>query len=342
MEKENDYRLTKQVKIFGWSCKLGANSLEDLLTKVGLGGDVEDAAILPIPNSDMVMVKNIDIFTPIVDEPKTMGEIAACNVTNDIFAMNVPEVSGMLVFLAIKTDTPIEIAEGILEGIKYFMEKKIDSKVVGGHTIYSEWPLIGGEASGFVEKNKIIRKGGVRLGDKLILTKPVGLQAISAAYRILKDMPEMLEEYSPNELRNSVDLAIKLMTTPNQDVVKTIHSYEDFSFIHAMSDVTGFGLAGHTKEMLQNSDLSAFIETIPSIKFAQDISNELGYAFDTCLSAETAGGMLMAVDQNKVEEFSNTLTSNGINNWIVGTIDKVKPELVRISENVKYIEITKM
>jgi len=312
------------------------------LTKVGLGGDVEDAAILPIPNSDMVMVKNIDIFTPIVDEPKTMGEIAACNVTNDIFAMNVPEVSGMLVFLAIKTDTPIEIAEGILEGIKYFMEKKIDSKVVGGHTIYSEWPLIGGEASGFVEKNKIIRKGGVRLGDKLILTKPVGLQAISAAYRILKDMPEMLEEYSPNELRNSVDLAIKLMTTPNQDVVKTIHSYEDFSFIHAMSDVTGFGLAGHTKEMLQNSDLSAFIETIPSIKFAQDISNELGYAFDTCLSAETAGGMLMAVDQNKVEEFSNTLTSNGINNWIVGTIDKVKPELVRISENVKYIEITKM
>ena len=290
----------------------------------------------------MVMVKNIDIFTPIVDEPKTMGEIAACNVTNDVFAMNVPEVSGMLVFLAIKTDTPIEIAEGILEGIKYFMEKKIDSKVVGGHTIYSEWPLIGGEASGFVEKNKIIRKGGVRLGDKLILTKPVGLQAISAAYRILKDMPEMLEEYSLNELRNSVDLAIKLMTTPNQDVVKTIHSYEDFSFIHAMSDVTGFGLAGHTKEMLQNSDLSALIETIPSIKFAQDISNELGYAFDTCLSAETAGGMLMAVDRNKVEEFSNTLTSNGINNWIVGTIDKVKPELVRVSENVKYIEITKM
>ena len=290
----------------------------------------------------MVMVKNIDIFTPIVDEPKIMGEIAACNVTNDIFAMNVPEISGMLVFLAIKTDTPIEIAEGILKGIKYFMEKKIDSKVVGGHTIYSEWPLIGGEASGFVEKNKIIRKGGVRLGDKLILTKPVGLQAISAAYRILKDMPEMLNEYSPNELKNSIDLAIKLMTTPNQDVVKTIHSYEDFSFIHAMSDVTGFGLAGHTKEMLQNSELSALIEIIPSIKFAQDISNELGYAFDTCLSAETAGGMLMSVDQNKVEEFSNTLTSNGINNWIIGTIDKVKPEFVRVSENVEYIEITKI
>jgi len=87
-------------------------------------------------------VKNLDIFTPIVDEPDIMGQIAACNVTNDIFAMNVPEISGMLVFLGINKNTPMKIAEGILEGIKYFMEKKIDSKVVGGHTIYSEWPLI--------------------------------------------------------------------------------------------------------------------------------------------------------------------------------------------------------
>jgi len=312
------------------------------LTRAGLTGDVEDAAVLPVPNSDLVLVKNIDIVTPIVDEPKIMGEIAACNVTSDVFAMNVPEISGMLVFLGIKTNTPIEITEGILEGIKDFMEKKVGSKIVGGHTIYSEWPLFGGEASGFVDKNKIIRKGGVRKGDHLILTKPIGLQAISAAYRILKEMPEILDNYSINELRGSIQLAIELMTTPNQDVVKTIHSYEDFSFVHAMSDVTGFGLAGHAKEMLQNSDLSAIIETIPSIKLAQDLSNELGYAFDTCLSAETAGGMLMSIDQNNVEEFSNTLTSNGINNWIIGTIDKVKPEFVRVSENVEYIEITKI
>ena len=297
--------------------------------------------MIPVPNSNLVHVKNIDIITPIVDEPEIMGEIAACNVTNDIFAMNVPEISGMLVFLAIKTDTPLKIAERILTGIKNFMEKKIDSKVVGGHTIFSEWPLIGGEASGFVEKDKIIGKSGVKEGDKLILTKPIGLQAISAAYRILKDMPEMLEKYSSKELKISIDLAIKLMTAPNQSVIKAIHSYKDFSFIHAMSDVTGFGLAGHTKEMLQNSQLSAVIESIPSIKFAQDLSHDLGYAFDTCLCAETAGGMLMSVDPNKAEDFSNTLISNGINNWIVGTIDNANPGLVRVSENAENIEITK-
>jgi len=307
-----------------------------------LGGLIEDAAIVPVPNSDMVQVKSIDIFTPLVDEPEIMGEISACNVTNDIFAMNVPDVSGMLVFLAINKNTPMTIAEGILRGISRFMEQKINSKVVGGHTIYSEWPLIGGEASGFVKKNNLIRKHGVKQGDKLILTKPVGLQPIMAAYRLQKDFPDMLEEYSSNELNKSIELAINLMTTSNQGVVKTIYTYNDFSFIHAMTDVTGFGMAGHLKEMLQNSGLSAIIETIPSIKLSKDLSGELGYAFDDCSCSETAGGMLLAIDPSKVEDFSNALYSNGISNWTVGTIDNKEAELVRISNNVEQIEITKI
>jgi len=309
---------------------------------VGLAGDIEDAAIIPIPNSDLVLVKNIDIFTPIIDEPEIEGEIAACNVTNDIFAMNVPEISGMLVFLAISNRTPIKVAEGILKGIKYFMEEKINSNVVGGHTIYSEWPLMGGEASGYVHKDAIIQKQGVKKGDKLVITKPIGLQAIMASYRILKDFPEMLEQYSTDELQKSIDLAIKIMTTPNQNVVKAIHSYDDFSFIHALSDITGFGLAGHTAELLQNSDLSAIIETVPSIKFSEELSHELGYAFDDCMCHETAGGMIVAVDPTRVEDFTTTLTSNKISNWIVGTIDHVQSGLVRISENVQNIEITKI
>ena len=305
-------------------------------------GFIEDAAIVPVPNTDMVQVKSIDIFTPLVDEPEIMGEIAACNVTNDIFAMNVPEVSGMLVFLAINKNTPMHIAEGILKGIKNFMEQKINSKVVGGHTIYSEWPLIGGEASGFVNKNNLIRKHGVKKGDKLILTKPIGLQAIMAAYRLQKDSPEMLKEFSSNELNESIKLALNLMTTSNQRVVKTIYSYDDFSFIHAMTDVTGFGLSGHLKEMLQNSGLSAVIETVPSIKHSKKLSEEFGYALNECLCSETAGGMLVALDPSKTDDFSNALTSQGISNWVVGVIDNKEPELVRISKEVNYIEIEKV
>ncbi|MHA2326444.1 MAG: AIR synthase related protein, partial [Promethearchaeota archaeon] len=84
------------------------------MKNVGLKGDIEDAAIVAIPNSEIVQVKNLDVFTPIVDEPEIMGQIAACNVTNDIFALNVPEITGMLIFLAINKNTPMEIAEGIL------------------------------------------------------------------------------------------------------------------------------------------------------------------------------------------------------------------------------------
>jgi selenide,water dikinase len=296
--------------------------------------------VLPIPNSELVLVKNLDILTPIIDEPNIMGEIAACNVTNDVFAMNVPEISGMLVFLAVQTSTPDEISEGILKGIKNFMENKINSQVVGGHTIYSEWPLVGGEASGYLHKDEIISKTGVKQSDKLILTKPIGIQAVMAAYRVLKDFPEMLGEYSISELKASIRLAIKIMTTPNQNVVRTIHSYNDFSFIHAMSDVTGFGLAGHTKEMLQNSEFSAIIERIPYIKLARELSEDLGYAFDNCQCHETAGGMIIAVDPSRIEDFSNALTSNSIPNWIVGTIEKTEPGLVKVSENVEYIEVT--
>jgi len=162
-----------------------------------------------------------------------------------------------------------------------------------------------------------------------------------AAYRILKDFPEMLEGYSKNQLKQSIKLAIKIMTTSNQSVVKTIHSYNDFSFIHAMTDITGFGLAGHTIELLQNSNLSALIDTIPSIKLTESLSNELGYAFDECKCAETAGGMLLAVDPLNIDDLSNKLKKNGISNWIIGNIDKIAPGLVRVSENVENIEVTK-
>jgi len=209
------------------------------LANSGLKGDIEDSAIIPVPNTDLVMVKNIDIFTPIIDEPEIMGEIAAANVTNDVFALNVLEISGMLVFLGMKKNMPMHVAEGILIGIRNFIENKIDSKVLGGHTIYSEWPLIGGEASGFINKDKIIKKNYVKEGDTLILTKPIGNQAIMAAYRLQKNNPDLLKAFSKEVIDESIDLAIEYMTMPLKSVVEAIHSYEDVSFVHSMTDVSG-------------------------------------------------------------------------------------------------------
>ncbi|MFX1425988.1 MAG: selenide, water dikinase SelD [Promethearchaeota archaeon] len=305
-------------------------------------GDIEDSAIIPVPGTNLIMVKNIDIFTPILDEPELMGEIAAANVTNDVFALNVLNISGMLVFLGMKKNMPLHIAEGLLNGIKNFMEKKINSKVLGGHTIYSEWPLIGGEASGFVDKNKIIKKDYVEMGDKLILTKPVGNQAIMAAYRLQKNNPALIDTYSNSELDESIEFAIDLMVTPLQDVVEVIHSYPDVKFVHSMTDISGFGLSGHLKEMLQNSKLSATIEKVPIIKLTKELAFDFGYKFDECEMPETAGGMLLSVDHNQAEEFSERLSKFGVQNWIIGSIDnKYKAKYVHVSNDVEHIEITK-
>jgi selenide,water dikinase len=237
---------------------------------------------------------------------------------------------------------PLNIAEGLLNGIKNFMENKINSKVLGGHTIYSEWPLIGGEASGFVDKNKIINKNYVEKGDKLILTKPIGNQAIMAAYRLQKNNSALIGSYSKSEIDESIELAIELMITPLRDVVEVVHSYPDVNFVHSMTDVSGFGLSGHLKEMLQNSKLSANIEKVPIIKLTKELAYDFGYKFDECEMPETAGGMLISVDQEQAEEFSERLSKFGVSNWIIGSIDrKHKAKYVHISGDIEHIEISK-
>ncbi|MHA1455880.1 MAG: AIR synthase-related protein [Promethearchaeota archaeon] len=263
-------------------------------------------------------------------------------MNHDVFALNVLDVSGMLVFLGMKKNMPMQIAEGILKGIRNFIENKIDSKVLGGHTIYSEWPLIGGEASGFVDKSKVIKKNYVESGDTLIVTKPIGNQAIMAAYRLQKYNPDLLKDFSKAEIDKSIDLAVEYMTLPLRDVVKTIHSYDDVSFIHSMTDVSGFGLAGHLKEMLQNSKLSAEITNVPIFKLARELSYDFGYKFDECEMPETAGGMLLAVDKKYAQEFSERLEEEfHVANWIIGSIDnKDGPRRVSVSKNVEHVEIT--
>jgi selenide,water dikinase len=310
---------------------------------VGLRNEIEDSAVIPIPNSDLLLVKNIDIFTPIIDEPDIMGEIAAANVTNDVFALNVSKISGMLVFLGIKKNMPNHIAEGILKGIKRFLETKLNSKVLGGHTIYSGWPLIGGEASGFVKKDKLILKNKVIERDKLILTKPIGNQASMAAYRLRKNRPDLLESYSKTNINSAIKFAIELMITPLSAVVDTIYKYGDVSFIHSMTDVSGFGLAGHLKEMLQKSNLSATITRIPYMYLARDLAYDFGYKYDQCEMAETAGGMLLSVDKDLAEEFSDRLTKHGVRNWIIGSIDNAhKPQHVSIAKDVEHLEIKRI
>ena len=201
-----NYRLTKAVPVHGCSCKLPQYQLGTLLDKAGLsGGFGEEVLAGPWENSSVVKIaegivilNTLDFFTPMVDEPEIQGRIAGSNVTSDIYALSVTNIASVLSIMAYPEDMPDELAVGMLKGFGDFC-REMGAPVVGGHTIRNPWPIIGGAATGIGDPEKIVYTKGAQVGDKLFLTKPLGIAPAMAAYRLrkeeegrelLKDVPE--------------------------------------------------------------------------------------------------------------------------------------------------------
>ena len=290
-----------------------------MLKNTGLpSAKAEDSTIQEISPTE-VLVTNIDIFTAIHDDPYIMGKIAACNVTNDVFALNALDITNFSNFMGMPYDMPSKSAERIIVGIRDFL-KPLGADIDGGHTIYNPWPLFGGSASSIMQKEHLIRKQGAHEGDSIILTKPLGIQPIMGAYRILNSDPELLEGININSLRNSIELAVKCMTTSNQPVCQVIHEGKFHKKIHGMTDVTGFGFTGHLREILYESGLGAEVFKYPVIKNALELADLLGYELIEGLAPEISGGMLMVVDSSIVPDFKVMLENARIPSYIMGEI----------------------
>jgi selenide,water dikinase len=314
-----------------------ANRLNEILLQAGLPTGAEDCAVVSL-NPTENLVTNIDVFTPIHDDPYILGKIAACNVTNDLFAMNATEVLTYSSFLALPVDLPEDYPAQMVRGQNDFLHQ-LGAKIDGGHTIMNPWPLIGGSASAVIKKELMIRKTGVQAGDHLILTKPMGIQPIMAAYRLRYSNPEYLEELEMKRIENAIDLAVKMMTTSNQAVAKTI-SLEHFRpHIHALTDVTGFGFRIHLTEMLGDSHLIPQISHLPVIPTSPDLADILGYRLKQGYAAETAGAMLLAIDEKFAEALQNALKQAGVWSMDVGMLHSPadgKP----VQEEYDVVEVT--
>jgi len=292
--------------------------------------------------NDKFLVQNIDIFTPIVDDPYTQGKIAACNLTNDVFAVGALDLLGVLCFLATPMDVPKTALNQILNGFQDFL-KEIDTSIIGGHTIINPWILIGGSVSAKITGKHIVRNSGAKSGDVLVLTKPLGTQPAMALSRMLKQ-PKLLdgiEEIIPkNEIEEIPDKAIKLMQTSNKPVVEIIRDLSsqpisDFK-VHAMTDVTGFGLAGHAENIARASNVDIEINKIPHIKWTLELSEMCGYNMKNARSAETAGGMLIALTNKNAEKLVKKLGDAGISNFIVGKVKRGSGNVL-LSKNVEFV-----
>ena len=319
------YRLTKVVPIHGCSCKLPQYQLGRLLDNAGLSGDFgEEVLAGPWENSSVVKIADgiavlntLDFFTPMVDEAETQGRIAGSNVTSDIYALAVTDIVSVLSIMAFPENMPDELAVGMLKGFGDFC-REMGAPVVGGHTIRNPWPIIGGAATGVADPDKIVYTRGAKPGDRLFLTKPLGIAPAMAAYRLRKedDGKELLKDIPEELIEAAVREAIDGMTMSNKPVAEAMQKVP----VHAATDVTGFGLKGHAGNMAMLGKIDIVIDQLAVIRGTPVLAELFGYPLLTGEAKETAGGMLIAVAKEDTDDLLSELDKRKVRHFQVGYV----------------------
>ncbi len=295
----------------------------------------DDAGVYQIA-PDQALVQTVDFFTPVVDDPYVFGQIAATNALSDVYAMGgKPLTSLALVCFPEKAD--LEILERILAGgLSKMMEA--GCTVIGGHSIRDEETKFGYAVTGLVHPKKVLTNAGAKPGDALIFTKALGTGVISTAIKKGKAEPRW------------IDAAVQSMTTLNKQAAELIvkNQYR----VHAMTDITGFGLIGHAREMALASDVSLrlYAKRVPVLAGALECVRA-GYIpgglknnrdFAECVvdynkgvpedlrallfDPQTAGGLLIAVAHEDSAQLKQALSGAGVSAVEIGEIlNRTKP-----------------
>jgi len=336
------YRLTKVVPVHGCSCKLPQYQLGELLDQAGmteefgpevLAGPWENSSVVKVADG-VAILNTLDFFTPMVDEPEIQGRIAGSNVTSDIYTLGVTKIASILTIMAFPENMPTEIAVGMLKGFGDFC-REMDAPVVGGHTIRNPWPIIGGAATGVGDPEKIVYTKGAKPGDRLFLTKPLGIAPAMAAYRLRKDEEgkELLQGIPEDLIEAAVNGAITGMITSNKPVAEVMQNVP----INAATDVTGFGLKGHSANMAMLGKVDIVIDTLWVIRGTPQLTDIFGYPLLSGESKETAGGILMAVAKENVDNLKSELSKRKISFCEVGYV-KDGPGEAHVLKDSKVIE----
>lgn len=337
-----NYRLTKAVPVHGCSCKLPQYQLGDLLDQAGLtGGFSEEVLAGPWENSSVVKIADgiavlntLDFFTPMVDEPEIQGRITGSNVTSDIYTLGVTKIAAILSIMAFPENMPTELAVGMLKGLGDFC-REIGAPVLGGHTIRNPWPIIGGAATGIGDPEKIIYTKGSKPGDRLFLTKPLGIAPAMAAYRLRKEEEgkELLSGVPEDLVDTAINQAIAGMITSNKPVAEAMQQVP----VHAATDITGFGLKGHAENMAMLGKVDIVIDNLWVIRGTPVLTDIFGYPLLSGESKETAGGMLIAVSKEDADDLQSELDKRKVRYCEVGYV-KAGNGTVNVLKDAKVTE----
>lgn len=286
---------------------------------VGLGR-ADDAGVYKI-SEDLALIQTVDFFTPIVDDPYWFGQVAAANALSDIYAMGgEPKTAMNLVCFPLK-QMDISILRQILEGGLAKM-KEAGVALVGGHSIEDSELKYGLSVTGFVHPQRVLTKGGLKPGDRLILTKPLGTGVINTAIKGDMASTEVIEKVT------------RLMAALNRDAASVMARFP----VHACTDVTGFGLLGHLAEMVVGTGLGVVLRTaaIPILPEAVEYAGfgllpagafknkEYRAAMVECapgldplipdllFDPQTSGGLLIGIAEEKADGLLAELIKKGV------------------------------
>ena len=200
--------------------------------------NADDAGVYKI-SADLALVQTVDFFTPIVDDPYTYGQIAATNALSDVYAMGGRPVSA-LAMVCFPEKGDLDILERIMAGgLSKMMEAKCS--VIGGHSVRDEEIKFGYAVTGMIDPRRVLANNGARAGDRLILTKAIGTGVIATALKKGKAEQAWIDE------------AVTAMTTLNKAAAEVCVANPA---VRTMTDITGFGLIGHARELAKASNVS--------------------------------------------------------------------------------------
>ncbi len=254
-------RLTQQVKAGGCASKLAPGSLAAVLAKLPrqtdpnllVGFDTSDDAGVYRIAPNLALVQTVDFFTPLVDDPFTFGQIAATNALSDIYAMGGRPLSALSI-VCFPQDGDLDVLEAIMRG---GMAKLAEAGcvVLGGHSVRDQEIKFGYAITGLIDPDHVFTNTGAQSGDALIFTKAIGTGVITSALKQGKAEPAWVED------------AIRSMTTLNRTASEVVASATG---VHAMTDVTGFGLMGHGRELALGSGMAMelIVGQVPRIQGA--------------------------------------------------------------------------
>jgi selenide,water dikinase len=302
----------------------------------------DDAAVYALPGTDMALIHTVDFFTPIVDDPFDWGRIAAANALSDVYAMGGRPATALNLVAWPVQELPLDLLARVLEG-GAAVAGEAGVAVVGGHSIHDPEPKYGMAVTGFADRSAVVRNSTMREGDRLFLTKPLGLGIITTAVKRGMATAEQLE------------LAVTTMTSLNDRAAAAMVE----TGVSAATDVTGFGLLGHLHLALRASGTAAIVEAdriallpgtmqlaergvvpsgtrsnhgfvAPSVDWG-DVRN----AEQLVLSdAQTSGGLLIAVPVRRADALRTALEGRGLLAAEIGSVEQGTPGAITVQGRI--------